>query len=155
MDPSGVYCGVSPATVASPYGEVGDTDFDFSKATAFKNNFDRLGAYLSYPIKHFTPQAGFDYGRDTNPNGTKFDSKGFFAEGAYAINEYATAGVRYDWYRPRYPSVAKQQAITSYVNIPLQNGLQIIAEYQHRDFQLDAVNHRKNDTFQVRFIFIK
>src|SRR5216110_3305518 len=43
-----------------------------------------------------------------------------------------------------------QWAITPYVSIPLQNGFQIIAEYQHRDFQLNATNHRQNDTFQAR-----
>jgi len=48
-----------------------------------------------------------------------------------------------------------QWAITPYVNIPLQNGFQVIAEYQHRDFQLNATNHRQNDTFQARVIFIK
>jgi hypothetical protein len=31
----------------------------------------------------------------------------------------------------------------------------VIAEYQHRDFQLDSVNHRQNDTFQARLIFIQ
>ena len=149
-------CGVTAATASVPFGTSGNTDFDFSQGSAFRNNFDRYAAYVSYPLgKHFLPQAGFDYGRDTNPNGTKFDSKGAFAEGAYSINEYVTAGVRYDWFRPRYPVLNTQRAITPYVNIPLQNGIQFIAEYQHRDFQLDATNHRQNDTFQVRFIFIR
>jgi hypothetical protein len=155
-DESGLVCGVTAASVSSPFGTVGNTDFDFSAPTAFRNNFDRFGAYASYPIgKHFLPQAGFDYGRDTNPNGTKFDSKGAFAEGAYSFNQYVTAGLRYDWFRPKYPALNSQWAITPYVNIPMQNGLQFIAEYQRRDFQLNATNHRQNDTFQIRFIFIK
>ena len=37
-----------------------------------------------------------------------------------------------------------------YINIPLNNGFQLIAEYQHRDFQIDATHNRQNDTFQVR-----
>jgi len=41
------------------------------------------------------------------------------------------------------------------VNIPLLNGFQIIAEYTHRDFQVNSTNHRQNDTFQARIIFIK
>jgi hypothetical protein len=41
------------------------------------------------------------------------------------------------------------------VNIPLQNGFQVIAEYQHRNFQLNSTNSRQNDTFQARMIFIK
>jgi hypothetical protein len=42
-----------------------------------------------------------------------------------------------------------------YVNIPFNNGFQIIAEYQHRNFELDALHDRQNDTFQVRVIFIQ
>jgi outer membrane receptor protein involved in Fe transport len=151
---TGEVCGVTAASVSAPFGTVGNTDFDFSVGT-FRNNFDRYAAYASYPLgKHFLPQGGFSYGRDTNPNGTKFDSKGAFAEGAYSFNEYVTAGLRYDWFRPRYPLLNTQWAITPYINIPLQNGLQFIAEYQHRDFQLNASNHRQNDTVQVRLIFI-
>jgi hypothetical protein len=153
---TGEVCGVTAASSASPFGTVGNTDFDFSSNSAFRNNFDRYGVYASYPLgKHFLPQGGFNYGRDTNANGSKFDSKGAFAEGAYTINEFVTAGVRYDWFKPRYPGLNSQWAITPYVNIPLQNGFQFIAEYQHRDFQLNASNNRQNDTLQIRFILIK
>ena len=82
-------------------------------------------------------------------------AKRFVAEGAYVFNQYVTGGIRYDWFRPRYPLLNTQWAVTPYVNIPLQNGLQFIAEYQHRDFQLSATAHRQNDAFQIRVIFIK
>lgn len=165
---TGEVCGVTGASAASPFGTVGNTDFDLSEATAFRNNFDRVALYASYPIlKRFYPQGGFQYGRDTIPvdpvafptNVTlkKFDSKGAFAEGAFVFNQYLTGGIRYDWYKPKYAASTfnTQWAITPYVNIPLQNGFQVIAEYQHRDFQLSASNHRQNDTFQARIIFIK
>jgi hypothetical protein len=164
----GVVCGATGASASAPFGSIGNTDFDFSSATAFRNNFDRVGAYASYPIgKRFLPQAGYQFGRDTvpvslttfptNPALKQFDSKGAFVDGSYAISDYVTAGARYDWYKPKYASALfnTQWAITPYVNIPLQNGFQIIAEYQHRDFQLNATNHRQNDTFQARVIFIK
>jgi hypothetical protein len=161
LDPTTV-CGANAATATAPFGTVGNTDFDFSANGAFRNNFDRWAVYASYPIgKKFLPQGGFQFGRDTvppsatNPNFTKFDSKGAFAEGAYTINQYVTAGFRYDWFRPRYPALTGQWAVTPYVNIPLQNGFQFIAEYQHRDFQINATNHRQNDTLQIRLIFIK
>lgn len=160
---TGVVCGVTAASAASPFGTPGNTDFDFTTAGgAFRNNFDRWAAYASYPIgKKFLPMGGFQYGRDTvppsatNPNFTKFDSKGAFAEGAYTLNQYVTTGFRYDWWRPRYPALNAQWAVTPYVSVPMQNGFQIIAEYQHRDFQINAANHRQNDTFQMRVIFIK
>jgi hypothetical protein len=169
IDPAtGQVCGVAGASASFPFGSVGNTDFDLSKATAFRNNFDRVALYASYPIgKRFLPQGGFQYGRDTIPDNTtafptlstlhKFDSKGAFAEGAFTFTEYVTAGARYDWYKPRFAAGAfnTQWAATPYVNFALQNGFQIIAEYQHRDFQLNASNHRQNDTFQVRLIFIQ
>jgi hypothetical protein len=155
---TGIVCGATAASAIAPHGTVGTTDFDFSANGAFRNNFDRYGAYASYPLgKRLLPMGGFDYGRDTNPNGTKFDSKGAFAEGAYTINQYVTAGLRYDWFKPKYATNTfnTQWAITPYVNIPLQNGFQFIAEYQHRDFQINATNHRQNDALQIRFILIK
>ena len=98
---------------------------------------------------------GFDYGRDTNSNLTKFTSKGAFADGVFYLNRYVTAGFRYDWYHPNTTKFNTQWAVTPYVNIPLWNGFQVIAEYSHRDFQMDATNHRQNDTLQARIIFIK
>ena len=155
---AGEVCGVTAASAAAPFGTAGMTDFDFTAAGgAFRNNLDRVAAYLSYPLgKRFLPQAGFQFGRDTNPNGTKFDSKGAFVEGAYEISEKLTAGLRYDFWKPKYAANAfGQWAITPYVSIPLQNGFQVIAEYQHRDFQINTANHRQNDTLQARIIFIK
>ncbi len=165
---TGEVCGVTGASASAPHGTVGNTDFDFSSATAYRNNFDRVALYASYPIgKRFLPQGGLQYGRDTipvspaafptNPALKKFDSKGAFVEGVFTFNQYLTAGVRYDWYKPKYASATfnTQWAITPYINIPLQNGFQIIAEYQHRDFQINASNSRQNDTFQARIIFIK
>jgi hypothetical protein len=164
---TGEVCGVTAATAANPYGTAGNTDFDFSNQTAYRNNFDRTALYVSYPVKNFVPQAGAQLGRDTTPVDPinfptnlakrKFDSKGLFAEGTYSFNQYVTAGMRYDWFKPKYAAATfnTQWAVTPYVSIPLQNGFQIIAEYQHRDFLLNATNHRQNDTLQARIIFIK
>ncbi len=161
-------CGASTASAAAPFGTVGNTDFDLSNATAFRNNFDRVAGYVSYPVgKRFLPQAGFQYGRDTTPLNAgsfpvvpglkKFDSKGVFVDGSYMFSQYVTGGFRYDWYKPKYASATfnAQWAVTPYINIPLQNGFQVIAEYQHRDFELSSTAHRQNDTFQARVIFIK
>ncbi len=165
---AGIVCGVTGASTSAPFGAAGNVDFDLTSATAFRNNFDRVAFYASYPIgKHFLPQGGLQYGRDTIPVNAgafptiptlkHFDSKGAFVDGSYSFGDYVTAGARYDWYKPKYATALlnTQWAITPYVNIPLQNGFQIIAEYQHRDFQLSTSQHRQNDTFQARVIFIK
>ena len=153
----GIQCGVSASTATAPYGAVGNTDFDFTDASAFRNNFDRIGLYASYPIgKNFLPSAGYQRGQDHNPDGSTFNSTGAFVEGTYSFNKYATAGARYDWFHPNTSAKNKQWAFTPYVNIPLQNGFQVIAEYQRRDFELPpGTFHRHNDTFQVRMIFIQ
>jgi hypothetical protein len=157
---TGETCGVSAA------GVVGNTDFDFTEATAFRNNFDRVAAYVSYPVgSHFLPLVGYEVGRDHTPVNAAtfpatpglqtFTSKGAFADGSFWINPHLTAGLRYDWYHPNTSRQNTQWAVTPYVNIPLNNGFQVIAEYQHRDFQLDATHNRQNDTFQMRIIFIQ
>ncbi len=156
---TGEVCGVSAATAASPYGSVGNTELDLTAAGgAFRNDFDRVALYGSYPIgKHFLPQGGVQLGRDSNPDNTKFNSRGAFAEGMWSFGDRLSTGVRYDWYKPKYGAnlFNTQQAVTPWINIPLQNGFQIIAEYQHRDFMINSLNHRQNDTFQARLIFIK
>src|SRR5207247_6952700 len=115
----------------------------------------------SYPIgKHFLPQGGLQYGRDTTPVDAgafptiptlkHFDSKGAFAEGSWAFNDYVTAGVRYDWYKPKYAvsTFNTQWAITHYVCIPFQNGFHLIAETEERHSPLTATDIRLNYTVQ-------
>jgi hypothetical protein len=127
-----------------------------TRRTLFRNNLDRTAAYLSYPVgKRFLPQGGFQYGHDTLPDLTKFTSKGAFLEGVFFVSEHVASGIRYDWFHPNTAKLNTQWAITPYVSVALEDGFQMIAEYQHRDFQLDAVNHRQNDSFQARLIFIK
>ena len=157
---NGEACGVTAA------GAVGNTEFDFTETSAFKNNFDRVSLYGSYPLgKYFLPMAGFMWGRDDNPvSPTTFpvnatmqtqNSKGAFFDAVVPVHEHFTAGVRYDRFDPNTIKSNTQWAVTSYVNIPLNNGFQLIADYQHRDFQIDASHNRQNDTFQVRMIFIQ
>jgi len=156
---TGELCGVSAA------GDVGLTDFDFTEASAFSNHFDRVAFYASYPVANFLALGGYQYGRDETPASpatfpidatlTKLHSRGAFAEGSYTPRSFLAAGLRYDYFRPNTGTPSSQWAVTPYVNIPFNNGFQIIAEYQHRDFRLNASNHRQNDTFQVRIIFIQ
>lgn len=154
---SGVVCGVTASSAAAPFGAAGNTDFDFSAGSAFRNDFDRTAVYASYPIgKKFLPSVGYQRGTDSKANGSTITSTGMFVEGAYTFSKYVTAGGRYDTFRPNDAVNSRQWAFTPFVNIPLQNGLQIISEYQHRDFELaPGTYHRQNDSFQIRVIFIQ
>src|SRR6266542_2423918 len=98
---AGEVCGVTGSTAAAPFGEAGNTDFDFTDESAFRNDFDRVGVYASYPVaKRLFPSVGYQRGRDTKSNGGTFTSSGAFLEGAYAVTKYAIAGARYDWFHP-------------------------------------------------------
>src|SRR5262249_754054 len=121
-------------------GEVGNTQFDYTDATGFRNNFDRVALYGSYPIgKYFLPMGGFQYGRDdipvrpttftTGDELTKFDSKGAFIDGAFFLGGLATTGIRYDWFHPNTARLNEQWALTPYVNIPVGNGFHIMPDY--------------------------
>ncbi len=140
-----------------PAGQVcGGEEVDFSNpSTQFSNKLDRMAAYVSYPSGKFLPRGGFQYGSDTNPDRTKFHNKGVFFDGVFFVSDKVSAGLRYDWFHPNTAKLNTQWAVTPYVNVAFQDGLQFIIDYQHRDFQLDAVNHRQNDTLQARLIFIK
>ena len=128
-----------------------------SSARFFRNNFDRVAAYGSYPVlTKLHLLAGFQHGRDTLVSGGHFDSRGVFAEANVPFHQYATAGLRYDWFDPAVDKAKNEVwAVTPFVNVPLQNGLQFIAEYQHKK-TLRGINPAKiDDAFQIRFIFIK
>ncbi len=122
----------------------------------FRNNFDRWAFYGSYPVgSHFHGLAGFQTGRDHTVTGTTFNSRGVFAEADVPLGQYATPGFRYDWFDPATNKDANEvKGVTAFVNVPLQNGVQAIAEYQHKNIKRGILPDRKDDAFQIRFIFI-
>lgn len=128
-----------------------------STTNFFRNNFDRVAFYASYPIaKKVLALGGFQYGRDHLITGSTFDSRGVFAEADIPIHQYATAGFRYDWFDPATNKAANELwGATAFMNVPLQNGLQFIAEYQHKNTRRGALPDKLDDAFQIRFIFIK
>jgi len=103
----------------------------------FRNNLDRLAFYASYPVgSHFYGLAGFQHGRDHTVSGSTFTSRGVFAEADFPLGQYVTPGVRYDWFDPATTKDANElRGITTFVNVPLQNGVQAIAEYQHKNIK--------------------
>lgn len=123
----------------------------------FRNNYDRVAFYASYPVvKKLHVLAGFQHGRDHIATGETFNSRGAFGEVDVPIDQYATAGVRYDWFDPATNKATNElKGITTFVNVPLQNGFQFIAEYQHKNTKRGLLPEKTDDAFQLRLIFIK
>lgn len=123
----------------------------------FRNTFDRVGVYGSYPVvTRLLLLAGFQHGRDHIATGGIFTSRGVFAEADFPLHEYVTPGIRYDWFNgARNKPNNALWGITAFANAPLQNGVQFIAEYQHKNLERGSSPNRKDDAFQIRFIFIK
>lgn len=122
----------------------------------FRNNYDRVALYGSYPLaKQALVLAAFQHGRDHLTSGKTFESRGFFGEVDFPLSEYATPGIRYDWFDPSTDKSKNElRGITAFVNIPLNNGLQFITEYQHKNTKRGTAPDRTDDAFQIRFIFI-
>lgn len=123
----------------------------------FRNNFDRLAFYAAYPvIKQLHLLGGYQYGRDHTLTGSTFNSRGVFLEADVPFHKYGTGGFRYDWFDPATNKTQnKIWAATAFVNVPIQNGLQFIAEYQHKNTERGLLPDKVDNAFQIRFIFIK
>lgn len=123
----------------------------------FQNTFDRValyGSYASIPKVHLL--GAFQSGRDDVMTGGRFTSRGAFAEVDTPLHEYATAGLRYDWFDPATSKSNNEvRGIFAFVNLPFQNGLQFIAEYQNKNTKRGVNPDRADNIFQVRFIFIQ
>ena len=136
----------------------GNLDLPVSRTSNFfQNRFDRVALYAGYPI---VPQlhvyTGFQHGRDYVVTGDTFTSRGSFVEADVPFHEYVTVGARYDWFDPaRNISDNEVRGIFGFVNVPLQNGLQLIAEYQNKNTKRGLNPERKDNIFQVRLIFIQ
>jgi hypothetical protein len=123
----------------------------------FQNTFDRVALYAGYPIvQQLQLYGGVQQGRDHLLTGNRFRSRGAFAEADVPFHEYATVGARYDWFDPaRNKADDEIRGVFGYVNVPLQNGLQFIAEYQNKNTKRGVNPERKDNIFQLRFIFIQ
>jgi hypothetical protein len=123
----------------------------------FQNSFDRFALYGAYPVvPKLHVLAAFQSGRDDALSGGRFTSRGAFAEADVPLHDYATAGVRYDWFDPATTKSSNElRGVFAFLNLPFQNGLQFIAEYQHKNTKRGANPDRNDNIFQVRFIFIQ
>lgn len=134
----------------------------FAPGTSFSNRFYRAALYGSWMLMpKVGVQAGYQWGQDhyyntiTNSASGTFNSSGFFGEVFAPLTPNVTPGVRYDYFRPATDVASNaRSAITLYANVPLNNGLQFIGEYQHATQQRASLSNVTDDKFQVRLIWI-
>lgn len=136
----------------------------FAAGTSFNNRFYRAAVYGSWMLlPQVGVQGGYQWGRDhwyntttSDATGT-FNSSGFFGEVYAPLTPNLTSGLRYDWFRPSTAAgdtSNARTAITLYANVPLNNGLQFIGEYQHATQKRPALSQLTDDKFQIRVIWI-
>ena len=122
----------------------------------FQNGYDRVALYASYPVAPQVMLLGaYQWGRDNLSAGGTFSSRGAFGEVDVPVNQYATVGARYDWFDPAKDKGDNEvRGIIGFVNVPLQNGFQLIGEYQNKRTLRGSNPERTDNLFQVRLIFI-
>jgi len=129
--------------------------------------FDRWALYGNYQVlQPLNLLAGYAGGKDSvdvaaatglglsNPAnlGT---SNGWFVEGDYRFVPNVAAGLRYDAFDPS-DKVNRNtvNAYTASANWRILDGLQMIADYQHKTTDLTAGGSNKDDVLQIRGIII-
>ncbi|HEX4945272.1 MAG TPA: hypothetical protein VFZ34_01245 [Blastocatellia bacterium] len=124
---------------------------------SFRNHFDRLAAYGSYPLaKRLNVAAGYQYGQDDRANGQSFKNQGAFVEASTPLANLSEVGFRYDFFDPaRNRSSNETNGITTYANLWFKEQFRVVAEYQHRETTRGTLPTQAVNAFQMRLIFIK
>jgi hypothetical protein len=133
-------------------------DGTFQPDRAFRNDFNRVALYASYPVaKRLTLLGGILRGRDDIATGGRFTSLGAYTEAAVpVINELTHAGVRFDWFDPaRIKSRNEVYGVTTYLNLWVRSQFRFVIEYQRKERRQAPLPNKKDNAFQVRLIFIK
>ena len=135
---------------------------NFVPDSSFANKFDRGAAYADWSIhQKLNVQGAYQVGRDhlydvaTGSSSGTFKSQGWFGEVDAPLSEYVTLGARYDMFDPsKDKSDNSKTGLTVFGNMPLNDGLQGIAEFQHIQTQRAGKDDLKDDNFQLRMIWI-
>jgi hypothetical protein len=133
-------------------------DGTFQPDRSFRNDFDRVAFYASYPVaKRLTLLGGVQRGRDDIATGGGFTSLGAYTEAAVPIiNDITHAGVRVDWFDPaRNKSRNEVYGVTSYINLWVKDQFRFVVEYQRKERRQAPAPNKKDQVFQLRLIFIK
>ncbi len=143
-----------------PMPGVSSTAFDAT--SSFENDFHRVAAYGSFlATQQVEFNGGFAWSRDNfvaDSLGTidTFTGQGFFGEADFHPSDITTVGGRFDWYDPSTDIDNNQMwGATAFANLPLNDGLQFIVEYQHKQQKRGTMEDLKDDNFQLRLIWLQ
>ena len=127
----------------------------------FQNSFTRYAFYASYPFQNALLLGGYQKGQDDSFNktlktkGDTFNSNGFFGELDYKVDEPIWLGLRYAQFTPAENiSNNKINNVTGIVNYSFDNGLQLIGEYNYKSSEKGVNLTQKDNSFQLRIIYI-
>jgi hypothetical protein len=130
--------------------------------STFGNSFYRVAGYASWMlVPKLGAQGGYQWGKDHfydpvagNADDT-FESQGYFGEVDASLSSNFTAGARYDYFDPSRRTVDNElSAVTLFANVPMNDGLQGIAEFKHQQKKRGSAEDLKDDTVQLRVIWI-
>lgn len=135
---------------------------EFDRSSSFGNKFDRVAVYGSWRVvPKLDLQGAFQSGKDHffdaakgNSDGT-FTSQGWFAEADAPVHDNLTLGGRYEMFDPSTDKDKNTRTgVTLFANVPMNDGLQCIAEFQHIAQERVGKDDLKDDNFQTRLIWI-
>ncbi len=122
-----------------------------------RDSFHRVTGYLSYPvIDEVLLLGGYGWGsdKDTVTHKTAQSKGGFFEVDGY-IDPMLGIGARYDHFDPNDRANDNNlQTATAFVNVPLNNGIQFIGEYQYKDTEKVGNPNQVAHSINLRFIYI-
>jgi hypothetical protein len=134
----------------------------FGPSTSFGNDFYRAALYGDWRVMpKLELQAAYQLGQDhlydpavRSAAGT-FKSKGWLGEADVPATPHLTLGARYEQFDPSQDKAQNtRNGVTVFANVPFNDGLQVISEYQHVAQQRVGKDDLKDDNFQVRLIWI-
>jgi hypothetical protein len=127
----------------------------------WKNKFDRIVLYGSYPVHRYVMLlGGYEHGRDHLQTGSTFGSGGFFGQVEVPILPESatpmTAGFRYDFFDPAMTKDNNEvTASSAFLTMFAHFGMRVTAEFQHRDTLRGASPDQLLNSFQVRLSYYR
>jgi hypothetical protein len=121
-----------------------------------KDDFDRYSVYLTLPVNKLLLLGGYSAGNnEDNVTHRKAKNDGWFAEADGYLSEKIGAGLRYDQFDPSDLIQSNNvSALTGFVNVPLNNGLQLITELRSQKNEKGINPSQTTNSLNVRFIYI-